>query len=123
MIVFGSAIALHVDQFTIYSFGLNEIDGQPIYSLARRILQPIGRSNQALLRNQFESTSLSIALSRAEGRERGIIKDQFRFFHIAMGSTGECLAILILSANQQTAAGQKVDQLAASLYRLIARAR
>ena len=74
------------------------------------------------LRNQLERASSSIALNLTEGRGRMTIKDQLRFFHIAMGSTRECQAILILSENQQSAAGQNLDQLAASLYRLIARA-
>ena len=47
------------------------------------------------------------------------MKDQKRFFNIAMGSLRECQAILILEGLEESEPWNKLDSLGAHLYRLI----
>ena len=74
------------------------------------------------LKEQLFRAAQSIALNLCEGRGRPTVKDQVRFFHIAMGSVRECQGILILAQMQHTFAWTKLDRLAAHLYRLIEKA-
>ena len=52
-------------------------------------------------------------------RGKPTLKDQLRFFHIAMGSVRECQAILMIAEMQATAAWNTLDSLAAHLFCLI----
>ena len=74
------------------------------------------------LKDQLLRAASSIALNLAEGRGRSTIKDQLKFFHIAMGSVRECQGILILSEHEDSQAWKTLDNLAAHLYRLIQKA-
>jgi len=75
------------------------------------------------VKNQFDRASYSIPLNLAEGRGRHTLKDQKRFFNIAMGSLRECQAILMLEGLKKSEAWKMLDKVAASLYLLIERAR
>jgi len=83
------------------------------YRLAHELRLP------AHLRDQLLRAASSIALNLAEGRGKPTVKDQLRFFHIAMGSTREAQAVLMLAGLEASAAWTALDSLAASLYRLI----
>ena len=87
------------------------------YKLCRQLDLP------AHLRDQLLRAASSIALNAAEGRGKPTLKDQLRFFHIAMGSTREAQAVLILADLEHHDAWRALDRVAASLYRLIERAR
>jgi four helix bundle protein len=76
-----------------------------------------------VLKAQFERASASIVLNLAEGRGRQRVKDQQRFFHIAMGSVRECQAILEIAGYRGSPAWCSLDKLAAHLFRLIQYAR
>ena len=71
------------------------------------------------LRDQLLRASQSIVLNLAEGRGKPTVKDQKRFFAIAFGSVRECQAILILEELQQAEIAQRLDTLAAHLYKLM----
>ena len=71
------------------------------------------------LKAQLSKASLSIVLNLAEGRGKPTLDDQLRFFHIAMGSTRECQAILDLAQLKDSQAWVSLDNVAAHLYRLI----
>ena len=75
------------------------------------------------LKSQLDRAASSIALNLAEARGRNSLKDQLRFFHIAMGSLRECQAILELASLRDTAIWQTLDCLGASLFKLIKCAR
>jgi len=77
----------------------------------------------AHLRDQLSRAASSIALNCAEARGKDSLKDQLRFFRIAMGSVRESQAILILADLEAAAIWIALDHVAASLYRLIERAR
>jgi four helix bundle protein len=64
----------------------------------------------------------SVALNLAEGRGKASVKEQRRFFRIAMGSVREAQAILQLAELEGTEAWKRLDAVAASLYKLIQRA-
>ena len=74
------------------------------------------------LRDQLSRAAQSVALNLAEARGKATVKDQKKFFHIALGSVRECQAILILQELEGTETWQTLDKLAAHLYRLIERA-
>ena len=71
------------------------------------------------LKNQLLRAASSISLNLAESRGKPTIKDQLRFFHIAMGSLRECQAILILAGRKDSAEWGTADHLGACLYKLI----
>ena len=73
-------------------------------------------------KDQLDRASRSIVLNLAEGRGKPSLKDQLRFFHIAMGSLRECQAVLILEGLTDSEAWCTLDHLGAHLYRLIQRA-
>ena len=73
----------------------------------------------APLQLQLERAASSIALNLAEGRGRSSLKDQKRFFHMAMGSVRECQCILTLGDRNNTEPSLTLDALAAHLYKLI----
>ena len=75
------------------------------------------------LRDQLMRAASSIALNLAEGRGKHGMREQRRFFDIAMGSLRECQAVLILERLTDTEAWQVLDSLGAHLYRLIQRCR
>ena len=74
------------------------------------------------LRDQLTRASQSIVLNLAEGRGKNTVKDQKRFFYIALGSLRECQAILILENLENTNIWNTLDKLGAHLYKLIQRA-
>ena len=74
-----------------------------------------------VLRDQLQRAASSIALNLAEGRGKSSVREQRRFFDIAMGSLRECQAILILERLTDTEAWMVLDSLGAHLYRLIQR--
>ncbi|RMG42543.1 MAG: four helix bundle protein [Candidatus Dadabacteria bacterium] len=71
------------------------------------------------MRDQLLRAASSIALNLAEGRGKSSLKDQRRFFHIALGSLRECQAIFILEELEESPAYKVLDSLGAHLYRLI----
>jgi four helix bundle protein len=75
------------------------------------------------LREQLNRAAPSIVLNLAEGSARNTVKDQIRFFHIALGSLRECQAILELALDPQHPAHREADVLGAHLFRLIEAAR
>ena len=75
------------------------------------------------LRDQLLRASQSIALNLAEGRGKPTLKDQKKFFSIAMGSLRECQAALILAELEGTETWNTLDNLGAHLYRLIKNAK
>ena len=75
------------------------------------------------LRDQLLRASSSIALNLAEARGKATLKDQLKYFHIALGSVRECEAILILHGKANKEMTDTLDHLAASVYKLIKNAR
>ena len=75
------------------------------------------------LKDQLIRAASSACLNLAEGRGRGSLKDQVRFFHIALGSLRECQAVLIIEDLCKSTAWRELDAATASVYRLIERAR
>lgn len=75
------------------------------------------------LKEQLGRAASSIALNLAEGRGKPTIRDQLRFFSIAMGSLRECQAILILAGLRGSGQWKALDVLGAHLHQLIKRAR
>ncbi len=78
-----------------------------------------GLGIQGNLREQLDRAASSIALNLAEGYGRASLKDQRRFFVIAMGSLRECQAILTLVDHTALEINSCADKLAAHLYKLI----
>ena len=74
-------------------------------------------------RDQLQRAAYSIVLNLAEGRGKPTLKDQKRFFGIAMGSLRECQAVLILEELGNSQQWKLLDILGGSLYRLIQNAR
>ena len=70
-------------------------------------------------KDQLDRAASSIALNLAEGSGRNTLKDQRRFFSIAMGSLRECQAILTLSGLENAEIAQTADILGAHLFKLI----
>ena len=77
----------------------------------------------AHLRDQLSRAASSIALNCAEARGKDSLKDQLRYFRIAMGSVRESQAVLILADLDAAPIWMTLDRVAASLYRLIQMAR
>ncbi len=75
------------------------------------------------LRDQLLRAASSIALNLAEGRAKPTRPDQLRFFHFALGSLRECQAIFELERLEHTNCGNTLDQLGATLYKLIQKAK
>jgi four helix bundle protein len=75
------------------------------------------------LREQLNRAAPSIVLNLAEGSAKPTVKDQIRFFHIALGSLRECQAIFELALQPQHPVHQEADELGAHLYKLILAAR
>lgn len=72
------------------------------------------------LRQQFDRAASSIALNLNEGWGKSGRNDRLRFFSIAFGSIRECQAIFALEPGALRATqARKLDQLAASAYRLL----
>ena len=82
-----------------------------------RLAQPLKLPSH--LKDQLDRAAASIALNLSEGRGKPTVKDQKKFFAIALGSTRECQAILVLANLQNTPVWNTLDCLAAHLYRLI----
>jgi four helix bundle protein len=57
----------------------------------------------------------------AEGRGKASVKEQRRYFRIALGSAREAQAILQLAELEGSEAWDELDAVAASLYKLIQR--
>ncbi len=75
------------------------------------------------IKNQLVRATSSACLNLAEGRGRNTRKDQVRHFHIAMGSIREAQAVLIIEDMTSSDLWAKLDRCAATVYRLIERAR
>ena len=71
------------------------------------------------LREQLSRASSSIVLNLAEARGKESIKDQKKFFYIALGSLRESQAILTLSNLEDSKAYSVLDSLGGHLYKLI----
>ncbi|MBP9838502.1 MAG: four helix bundle protein [Proteobacteria bacterium] len=71
------------------------------------------------IKEQLNRASLSIPLNLSEGRSRATLKEQKRFFNIALGSLRECQTILLIEQLDNTAQHKLLDKLAAHLYKLI----
>jgi len=71
------------------------------------------------LRDQLQRASSSIVLNLAEGRGKRTLKDQLKFFYIAMGSLRECQAILELAGLESSEAWNSVDKTGGHLFKLI----
>ena len=71
------------------------------------------------LKTQLERAASSIALNLAEGRGKPTVKDQKRYFSIALGSLRECQAALILAELECSESWLLLDKLGAHLFRLI----
>ncbi|MBP9839257.1 MAG: four helix bundle protein [Proteobacteria bacterium] len=71
------------------------------------------------IKEQLNRASLSIPLNLSEGRSRATIKEQKRFFNIALGSLRESQTILLIENLENTAQYRLLDKLAAHLYKLI----
>ena len=71
------------------------------------------------IKDQLLRASQSIALNLAEGRGKSTVKDQKRFFNIAMGSLRECQAILVLEGLEGSQIWNNLDILGAHLFKLI----
>ena len=76
----------------------------------------------AALKEQLNRAASSIVLNLAEGRGKPTVRDQIKFFHVAMGSVRESQAILILGEYEESAAWKKLDELGGCVYRLIEKA-
>ena len=83
------------------------------YRLARTLVMP------RHLKEQLVRAASSIALNLAEGRGKPTLRDQVKFFHIAMGSLRECQAILTLANFESSQAAKTLDTTGAMLFRLI----
>ena len=74
------------------------------------------------IKDQLVRAASSCCLNLAEGRGRGTLKDQLRFFHIALGSLRECQAVLLIEDLKGSELWCLADKCGASIYRLIERA-
>jgi four helix bundle protein len=75
------------------------------------------------LKDQLQRAASSIALNLGEGRGKASRRDQLRYFQIAMGSLRESQVALSLIDGIDPTVKDLADQLGASLYLLIKRAR
>ncbi len=71
------------------------------------------------LKNQFDRASSSIVLNLAEGSGKFSQRDKCRFYKIAFGSLRECQSILTITDNETNEISLHLDNVAASLYKLI----
>ena len=72
------------------------------------------------LKDQLLRAASSIALSLAEGRGKGTLPDQKRYFQIAFGSIRECQAVFDLHPSAASDIQAKMlDRLAASVFKLL----
>jgi four helix bundle protein len=70
-----------------------------VYAVAvefQTLAASLSPKGQAVLRDQLERASLSIALNIAEGAGRSSRPDKNRFYGIARGSANECAAVIDL---------------------------
>ncbi len=70
-------------------------------------------------RAQLLRASRSVALNLAEGRGKSSIRDQRRYFYIALGSLRECQGLLILEGLEGSKEYRSLDSLGAHIYKLI----
>src|SRR4051812_8365658 len=70
------------------------------------------------LRDQLLRASSSVALNIAEGSGKLTLKDQQRFYAIALGSLRESQAVLDLAKFKGSEAAQLADRLGGCLWRL-----
>ena len=71
------------------------------------------------LRDQLLRAASSISLNLSEGNAKRTPKEKRRYYHIAYASTQECKTILRLIKNTDAGLSDRVDKLAASIYRLM----
>ena len=71
------------------------------------------------LRDQLLRAAQSIALNLAEGRGRPTVKDQKRFFQIALASLRECQAVLDIEDVSDPNLRELADCLGAHIFKLI----
>lgn len=70
------------------------------------------------LRDQLLRAAASVALNLAEGQAKPTVKDQLRFYSIAMASLRECQAALELAGVKSPELIAQASALGGSLYRL-----
>ncbi|MCM2322459.1 MAG: four helix bundle protein [Oligoflexia bacterium] len=75
-------------------------------------------SMPAYLKNQLLRASSSVALNLAEGSGKPTLREQHRFYSIAMGSLRECQAALELAPTRLPQLISLADSLGGSLYKL-----
>ena len=75
------------------------------------------------IKDQLVRAASYTCLNLAEGRGRRTLKDQLKYFQIAMGSVRESQAALIIEDMTDGELWTKLDRSAAAVYRLIQRAR
>ena len=80
--------------------------------------QCTGLSMPAYLKDQLNRASSSVALNLGEGRGKRTVKDQGRYFYIALGSIRETQTILKI-AESPAYVVELADKTAASIYCLI----
>ena len=78
----------------------------------------VRRKLPGYLKNQLLRASSSISLNIAEGSSKPTVKDQLKFYHIALGSLRECQAALALCPVFDAELVGLADQLGACLFRL-----
>jgi four helix bundle protein len=71
------------------------------------------------LRDQLLRAASSISLNLAEGNAKRTVAEKKRYYHTAYASSQECKTILRLAKRQDTVLSGVLDQLAASLYKLL----
>jgi len=72
----------------------------------------------AFLKDQLQRATSSVALNLAEGYGKKTTKDRAKFFTIALGSVREIQAISDLEPAAFIGLTEKIDHLAASVYKL-----
>jgi len=83
-----------------------------LYQLSKGVRLP------AFLKDQLQRATSSVALNLAEGYGKKTTKDRAKYFTIALGSVREIQAISDLEPTSFIGLKEKIDHLAASVYKL-----
>jgi four helix bundle protein len=93
-----------------------------VYAVAvefQTLAAALSPKGQAVLRDQLERASVSIALNIAEGAGQRSRPNKSRFYGIARGSANECAAIIDLLRARGLANDAACDQARALLVRIV----